>query len=302
MTSATLHPDEIHSDETLVRHLLTTQFPHWADLPVVQFAHAGTDNAMYRLGSDLVARLPRRPSAAIQLAKEQAWLQRIAPHLPVAVTLPLVSGSPSDDFPWGWSVCEWLPGECPVGGQVTDPMSLATDLADFIKTLRDIDPTGGPAPGHHNFWRGVPLAVRDRHTRRAISDVADEFDPTQLIAIWESALDAPTWNDPPVWIHGDLSAGNMLLTANRLSAVIDFGGLALGDPACDLAVAWSLFDGEAREVFRVATAMDDAAWARGRGWSLSIAVIQLPYYRSTSPQIAKSSRTMIQAVLADSGA
>lgn len=294
-----MHPDEIHSDEALVHALLVSQFPHWADLPIVQFTHTGTDNAMYRLGDQLVARLPRRPNAAIQLAKEQAWLPRIAPHLPVAVPLPLVSGLPSDDFPWAWSVCEWLPGECPVGGQVAHPISLATDLADFIKTLRDVDPTGGPAPGHHNFWRGVPLAVRDRHTRRAFSDVADEFDPTQLTAIWESALDAPTWNDPPTWIHGDLSAGNLLLNDNRLSAVIDFGGLALGDPASDLAVAWSLFEGEAREAFRVAMGLDDAAWSRGRGWALSIAVIQLPYYRSTSPQIAQIARGVIESVSGD---
>ena len=255
---------------------------------------------MFRLGDDLVARLPRRPTAAIQLAKEQAWLRRIAPHLPVAVPLPLVSGLPSDDFQWAWSVCEWLPGKCPVAGQLADAMSLATDLAAFIETLHGVDPTGGPAPGNHNFWRGVPLAVRDRHTCRAISDIADEFDPTVLTAIWEDALNAPTWDDPPAWIHGDLSAGNLLLTDNRLSAVIDFGGLALGDPACDLAVAWSLFDGEARKAFQMATGLDDAAWARGRGWALSIAAIQLPYYRPTSPQIAQIARAVIESVLEDS--
>ena len=294
-----MHPDEIHSDEALVRRLLANQFPHWSDLPVTQFHSSGTDNAMFRLGDDLVVRLPRRPTAAISLAKEQAWLPRFAPNLQIAVPLPLAGGLPSDDFPWAWSVCEWLSGICPIVGSIADPVSLAIDLAGFITTLRQIDPTDGPPPGAHNFWRGVPLAVRDSYTRNAIADITDEFNPRALSAIWEAALNAPTWHQPPVWVHGDLSAGNLLLNDNRLSAVIDFGGLALGDPACDLAVAWSLFDGKAREVFRVNAAIDDAAWDRGRGWALSIAAIQLPYYRPTSPQIAQIARAVIESVLAD---
>ena len=300
MTSATLHPDEIHSDETLVRHLLTAQFPHWADLPIVQFTHAGTDNAMYRLGDHLVARLPRRPSAAAPLAKELTWLPRIAPDLPLGVPLPIAAGSPSEAFPWQWSVCQWLDGVCPVAGQVTDPLQLAKDLARFILDLREIDTADAPPPGAHNFWRGVPLAKRDAFTRRAIAEVSDEFDTNALVSVWEDALNAPNWDHPPTWIHGDLSAGNLLMTNHRLSAVIDFGGLAIGDPACDLAVAWSLFEGESRETFRAANAIGDPAWSRGRGWALSIALIQLPYYRDTSPQIAKSSRAVIRAVLADS--
>lgn len=293
-----MHADEVHTDESLVRRLLAAQFPHWADLPVTRVESAGTDNALYRLGSDLAARLPRIHWAVGQAEKEHRWLPKLAPSLPLDLPVQLARGQPAEGYPWEWAVYRWLPGENASSGRLADPLQAAVDLAHFIAALQHIDPAGGPPAAEHNL-RGIPLSMRDANTRKAIAELDGMFDAAALAAVWESALQAPEWSRPPVWFHGDLLPGNLLVTGGRLSAVIDFSGLGVGDPACDLMCAWSLFSGASRDAFRAALGVDDATWARGRGQALSQAAIFIPYYLHTNPVGVRNARRMIAAVLAD---
>lgn len=299
MPAGKMHTDEVDTDGSLVYRLLAAQFPQWADLPIEPAPSAGTDNAIYRLGDEMAVRLPRIPAATGQVEKEYQWLPRLAPHLPLAIPLPLAKGAPGAGYPWQWSVCRWLVGENATIEAIADLRQAATDLARFIADLQRIDPAGGPPPGEHNFFRGVPLAMRDTRVREAIANLHGLIDARAVTAAWQAALQAPAWVRPPVWIHGDLQSSNLLAAHGRLSAVIDFGGLAVGDPACDVMVAWTLFCGESREVFRAALAVDDATWARGRGWALSVALIALPYYLETNPAIVAGARHAIDHVLAD---
>ena len=294
-----MHADEFDIDEALVRRLLAAQFPAWTQLGLKRMPSTGTDNAIFRLGPDLAVRLPRRPAADGQAEKDALWLPRLAPHLPVAIPLPVALGEPSEAFAWRWSVCPWLPGAPPAIGAIADPVGLAKDLAGFIRALRVIDPAGGPPPGRHNFGRGVPLVQRDQRTREAIGQLRGIIDTGAASAAWETALAAPVHTGAPNWIHGDICGGNVLVVEGRLSGVIDFGGLAVGDPACDLIVAWNLLPTEGRDVFRAELAADDAAWARGRGWALSIALLQLPYYNETNPGLAANATATIAEILRD---
>jgi aminoglycoside phosphotransferase (APT) family kinase protein len=300
-----MHSDEVDTDVSLVGRLLAGQFPQWADLPLKPVRSAGTDNALYRLGEDLVVRLPRIHWATGQVEKEQRWLPRLAPHLPLAIPVPLAMGMPAEGYPWHWSVYRWLKGETASIERIADLRQAATDLARFTAALQRIDPTGGPPPGPHNSHRGEPLAMRDAQTRAAIASLRGVLDADAVTAAWEAALEAPAWQGPPVWIHGDLQAGNLLVRQGRLSAVIDFGCLGVGDPACDLQVAWNFLSAETRDVFRASRAsraslpVDAATWARGRGWALSVGLIALPYYRNTNSTLAGISRRAIDEVLAD---
>lgn len=294
-----MHADEVETDGSLVTRLLAAQFPPWSRLPVEPVPSAGTDNALYRLGSRLAVRLPRIQRAAGQVEKEHLWLPRLAPQLPLAVPVPLAKGRPGEGYPWSWSVCPWLDGENATLERMADLRQAATDLAQFIAALQQIDPTGGPLAGAHNFFRGVPLALRDAPTRAAIAALRGTLDGDAATAAWEVALQAPPWHRAPVWVHGDLQAGNLLAVGGRLSAVIDFGGLGIGDPACDLIVAWNLLSADARQVFRAALGTDDDTWARGRGWALSFGLIALPYYQSSNPVLAAIARRAIAEVLAE---
>ncbi|MEA2350763.1 MAG: hypothetical protein QOG86_1704 [Thermoleophilaceae bacterium] len=298
-----MHEGEVYADASLVRRLLAAQAPRWAALPLTPVASAGTSNAVYRLGDDLAVRLPRHPGAAGQVGKEHRWLPGLAPYLPLPIPLPVARGVPGEGYPWPWSVCRWLDGENATLDRLAAPYAAAVDLAAFVTALRGVDATGGPPPGEHNFGRGAPLAQRDGSVRDALAaldgPVDGAVDTAAIRVEWDTALRAPVWDGAPVWVHGDLSPGNLLARDGRLSAVIDFGGLGVGDPACDLLVAWSLFGAEARQEFRDALGVDDASWARGRGWALSVAVIALPYYLRTNPMIVRDSRHTIAAVLAD---
>lgn len=294
-----MHADEVDIDTALVRRLLKAQFPQWADLLLTPVNSGGTDNAIYRLGDDLSVRLPRIESAIEQIDKEHTWLPRLAPHLPLAIPVPLVKGAPGEGYPFPWAVNRWLPGENAINAPLADPMQAASDMANFLTALRQIDTTGGPLAGEHNFGRGTPLAERHAFVRESIIALEDMIDTGAATAAWEVALHAPVWSEPPVWVHGDLLPGNLLVTAGRLSGVIDFGGLGLGDPACDLLVAWGLFSRDAREHFRAALQVDDASWARGSGWALSVGVIALPYYKETNLILANIARRLITEVLSD---
>ena len=298
MCAEKMHADEVETDVPLVQRLLAAQFPQWADLPIERVASAGTDHAIYRLGDDMSVRLPRIGWATGQVEKERRWLPMLAPHLPLAIPVPLATGEPGEDYPWQWSVAPWLEGKDATGEHLRDLEEAAIDLAAFLKALQRIDTTGAPRPGRHNFFRGVPLAVRDDQIRQAIPAWDGLVDVGAVTAAWEAALDAPVWDGPPVWIHGDLSPGNILAAGGRLSAVIDFGCLGVGDPATELIAAWTLFSGESRDVFRAALGVDDATWARGRGWAL-MGLGALPYYRHTNPAIVARARHTIDEVLAD---
>ena len=299
MATSRMHVDEVDTNVSLVVRLLTTQFPQWASLPVKPAHSAGTGNALYRLGDDMVVRLPRIPSAVGQVDKEQKWLPRLAPLLPLNIPVPLAKGKPSNGYPWYWSVYRWLKGEDATTVSIADPRQAATDLAQFIIALQQIEIADGPSPGQHNFYRGVPLAMRDQQTRDAIAALKDLIDANEVTAAWDAAIETPAWNRQPVWLHGDLHAGNLLIQQGRLSAVIDFGGLGVGDPACDVMAAWTFLSAENRVVFRELLQVDDATWARGRGWALSFGLIALPYYQTTNPVLAAIARRAINEVLAD---
>lgn len=289
-----MHADEIPTDVPLVRRLLAAQFPEWAALPIEPVSSSGTDNALYRLGADMVVRLPRIHWAVGGVEKDFRWLPMLAPLLPVAIPVPLAKGTPAEGYPWEWGVYPWLEGENPTVDGIADADSLARDAARFVDALQRIDPTGGPPAS-----RGAPLATRDEPTREAIEALRGVIDVDGATAAWEAALGAPVWHGPPVWVHSDLLPGNLLVEQGRLSAVIDFGGLGLGDPACDLMVAWTLFSGESRDVFRSALSVDDATWARGRGHALSWALIFIPYYLNTNPVGVSDARRTIDEVLAE---
>ncbi len=290
--------NNIQFNESLVRGLLSAQFPDWAGLPLERVTSAGTDNALFKLGQDKVIRLPQRQSAALQLDKELHWLPRLAPHLPLAVPLILGQGLPTGAFPWKWAVFSWIDGADASSGRLADLSQAAQSLGDFLRALRAVDPSGGPLPGEHNFYRGVPLAERDGAVRKAIADPASAVDPQAATAAWQKALSAPVWAAAPVWIHGDLHGGNLLVKEGSLCGVIDFGGLSLGDPACDLMVAWTLMTPDARELFRAALAVDAATWERGRGWALSFGLIAYAYYKDSNPGLAQIARRTIDEVLA----
>src|SRR6266540_2992530 len=292
MSRRKMHADEVDTDVGLVGRLLAGHFPQWAGLPIEPVPSAGTDNALYRLGDDMAVRLPRIRGAVADVDREHRWLPRLAPFLPVAIPEPLRKGKPAEGYPWPWSVYRWLDGENPAVDRIADAGSLAAELAQFVAALHRIDPTGGPPAG-----RGVPLEERDAPTRSAIDALQGMVDTAAAAAAWDAALQTPTWPGAPVWVHGDLSPGNLLVADGRLSAVIDFAGV--GDPACDLIVAWNLLPAGTRNLFRAALRVDDATWERGRGWALSIALIQLPYYHRTNPVLAANARHVIGEVLAD---
>lgn len=300
MTGEKMHVDEVPVDAALVRRLLAEQFPEWAGLSIHPVTPWGTDNAVYRLGDDMVARLPRTPRTSRTLEVERQWLPRLAPQLPLAIPLPLADGIPGEGYPFPWSVYRWLPGENATTEHITDTGRLAADLARLIAALQRIDPEGGPPPGEVNSFRGVPLARRDAGTRAAIAFLADEIDVAAVTAAWDEALGAPEWRRPPVWLHGDLDSRNLLAENGRLSAVIDFGTLGVGDPACDVTVAWKMLSGEARDAFRTALSVDEATWARSRGWALSQAVTALAYYtEQTNAVLVREAKRWIVELLAD---
>jgi aminoglycoside phosphotransferase (APT) family kinase protein len=299
MSTGKMHVDELNIDISLVGRLLAAQFPQWADLPIEPIHSAGTDNAIFRLGDEMTVRLPRIQNATLQVGKEHQWLPRLTPHLPLAIPVPLAKGTPGEDYPWQWSIYQWIEGENATIKRIADPGQAARDLAHFIAALQRIDPKDGPTPGPHNSFRGEPLAMRDAETRTAIASLDGMLDIGSATAAWETALHSPAWLDPPVWIHGDLSPLNLLVKRGRISAIIDFGCLGVGDPACDLQVAWNLLSAQARDIFHAELPIDDAMWARGRGWALSVGLIALPYYQSTNPVLAGISRHTIDEVLAD---
>lgn len=288
-----MHADERETNVALVRELLTSQFPQWANFSITRVPSAGTDNALYRLGDDMVVRLPRVESAVGQVEKEWQWLPKLAPHLPLVIPLPIAKGNPNAVFPWAWSIYRWLDGKNAADKKIADSPHTALALAQFIAALQQIDITDAPPPGAHNSFRGEPLVNRDAQTRETISLLRAVFDAEAMTAVWAAAIAAPIWHKTPVWIHGDLQAGNLLALRGKLYAVIDFGCLGAGDPACDAMAAWLYLSTKNRDLFRATLQVDDATWTRARGWALTVGLIAFPYYAKTNPILAEIARRAI---------
>ena len=286
---ARMHADELEIDEALVRRLLAEQFPEWADLRLSRVEPAGTVNAIFRLGDELSVRLPRRKGRAEAASKRLDWLPKLAPQLPLEIPVPVAQGRPSRAYPWFWDVCTWVEGETePV--EAIDAVQAARDLAALVAALQRVNPAGAPQ------GRGIPLAQRDEEIRYWLA----RFDGDPVVSEeWERALAAPPWEGPPVWHHGDLDVRNWLVRAGRICAVIDWGSMGVGDPACDVMVAWKLHSREARDAFRKALPTDDATWERARGWALSQAVAALAYYTpENNPTLYAEAESWLELVLA----
>lgn len=291
-------PTHVDINVALVGRLVAEQFPHWADLPIRPVELSGWDNRTFHLGDELSVRLPSAAGYSAQVEKEHHWLPRLAPLLPLPIPVPLAMGRPTAGYPWPWSIYRWLEGQNATIERIADLPQFATDLAYFLIALQQIDPANGPPPGPHNFFRGGPLTVYDAETRQTIVALHDTIDSDAATAVWEAALGA-TWHGPPVWIHGDVSATNLLVDRGRLSAVIDFGCTGVGDPACDVTIAWTFLSGESQEAFYAALPVDPATWARGRGWALWKGLITLAEHQHTNPIEAARARRVIDDVLAD---
>ncbi len=266
-------PDEhVSINETLVRQLIDTQFPQWADLFIHPVAKSGWDNRTFHLGDHMLVRMPSAADYALQVEKEQRWLPKLAPHLPLPIPVPLALGVPSQNYPWHWSVYRWLEGESAASAPIHNINDFATSLGQFLTALQSIDVSNGPVAGPHSFYRGGALSIYDAETRQAIETLKHKIDTNTATHVWETAL-ATDWNQSPVWVHGDISTGNLLVKNGQLSAVIDFGQLCVGDPACDLAIAWTLFKDNSRKAFQASLKLDTDTWARGRAWTLWKALI-----------------------------
>jgi aminoglycoside phosphotransferase (APT) family kinase protein len=286
-----MHGDELEIDEALVRRLLAAQLPQWADLPLRRIKPSGTVNAIFRLGTELSVRLPRRNGPTTPGSKELDWLPKLAPLLPVDVPAPVAQGHPSAEYPWFWEIHTWVEGETVPVAEI-DAIQAARDLAALVGTMQQLDPAGAP-PG-----RGIPLAERDEDIRLWLARF--DGDPA-VTAEWDRAVAAQPWDGPPVWHHGDLDVRNWLVRSGRISGVIDWGAMGVGDPACDVMVAWKLHSPAARDAFRDALPTDDATWERARGWALSQAVAILAYYTpANNPTLFHEAESWLDLVLSES--
>jgi aminoglycoside phosphotransferase (APT) family kinase protein len=288
----------VHIDAALVSSLIRLQFPQWSSLPITAAEPNGWDNRTFRLGSNLLVRLPSAQPYAAQVRKEHRWLPVLGPQLPLPIPVPVAMGRPAEGYPWNWSIYRWLDGVPANTATIENLADFAEALAHFLINLQRIDATNGPPPGPHNFFRGGPLETYDAETRDAIAALQDLVDAELATAVWEAGL-AATWYGEPVWVHGDVAAGNLLVRDGRLAAVIDFGSSGVGDPACDLTIAWTFLAGKSREAFRAVLSLDAATWARGRGWALWKALITYAGNLETDPAVAAAARRVIDIVLAE---
>jgi aminoglycoside phosphotransferase (APT) family kinase protein len=307
-----LHDDEIPIDAGLVRALVDRAAPHYAGLPVRRLDSSGSTNALFRLGEDLLVRLPRQPGGSAAIAKEARWLPALGPSLPAGVPEVVAVFEPGCGYPERWSVVRWIDGEHPeVVTPETPPgpwrAGLAADLAGVVSALGLAEvPSEAVRDPALQWYRGEPLAAMDAVTRqnigrcRALNDFGYDLDVAERL--WDEAMMLPGAKDRPAprWYHGDLTAENLLVRDGRLAAVLDFGGLSVGDPAVDLAVAWEVLDPPAREVFRRKLGIDNATWLRGRAWALSL-TFMIWYYWATMPQRRTRSIAVGRNVLADAG-
>lgn len=283
-------------DTSLVRRLVASQFPQWKDLSVLPVERSGWDNRTFHLGDRMLVRMPSSEDYVAQVEKEHAWLPKLAPYLPLSIPEPLAIGSPGEGYPWKWSIYRWLQGETAAVVLVDDLCDLAKSLAQFLVALERVGTVGGPISGPHSFYRGGSLKIYDNETRRAIEALDGRIDVNRAMDIWNAAL-STSWNASPVWVHGDISAGNLLVQNGKLTSVIDFGQLTVGDPACDLAIAWTLLHGESREVFRSQISLDEGTWIRGKAWALWKALIVAAGFTNPNNTEAEQCWRVLEGIL-----
>jgi aminoglycoside phosphotransferase (APT) family kinase protein len=291
-------PDRSTIDVPLARRLVDSQFPLWSDLPITEVEADGWDNRTFRLGSELTVRLPSGDWYAKQVDKEQRWLPVLAPQLPLPIPSPVGWGAPDVGYPYHWSVYGWLEGELASKAPIDDLGAFATTLAGFLNALGRIDATEGPRPGEHNFFRGGPLGTYEEETLQALETLGAEVPRDEVSRAWEDAM-ATTWQRAPVWLHGDVASGNLLVREGRLAAVLDFGSSGVGDPACDVVIAFTFLTGASRDRFRDALDVDAATWSRGRGWGLWKALISLVGHLENDSPDAALARRDIEQIVAD---
>lgn len=285
-------------DASLVHRLVASQFPQWSGLPIDPVAIEGWDNRTFHLGQNMLVRLPSAVKYELQVEKEHRWLPKLAPGLPLPIPVPLAMGKPEYHYPWKWSVYQWLEGETAAFAPIADLVTFAADLAQFLIALHKVDIKDGPLPGLHSFYRGGSLSVYDKEIRHAISLLKGQVDENAANQLWERALET-TWNHSKVWVHGDVSAGNLLVQGGKLCAVIDFGQLVVGDPACDLTINWTLFHGKSRETFQEMLSFDSGTWARARAWTLWKALITAAGFTNPNNFESRQSWAIIEEVLID---
>lgn len=284
---------------SLVKNLISTQFPQWDHLPIKPVEKQGWDNRTFRLGHNMLIRLPSAKRYALKVEIEQQWLPKLAPHLPLQIPVPLAMGKPSQEYPWHWSIYKWIDGKTASLDHITDLKQFARSLAQFLIALESIDATDGPPAGPHNFYRGGPLTIYDTQTREAINLLKNKIDTQKASNLWDIALSSE-WQKKPVWVHGDIEQDNLLVKDGKLHAVIDWGGMGIGDPACDLAIAWTLFDDESRKIFRDSTALDNNTWARECGWALWKTLIVCAQPPEADSRKIKKYKKVLNIILAES--
>ena len=289
-----MHEGELDIGAELVGRLVAAQFPRLAGLPVRAVQPAGTVNAIYRLGDDLCTRLPRVQTYADDLEDEWRWLPWLAPRLPLRIPEPVAKGRPASGYPFPWAIYRWIRGQPYADELIADERQAARDFARFVAELRRIEPAAGAPRGGRR-----PLRELDAVTRAAIESVRDVIDADAATAAWERALEAPAWEGTPVWLHGDLLRPNLLVDCGQLCAVIDLGGIGVGDPAADVIAAWSIFSQSGRARFRAALDVDDGTWNRARGYALHQAALIIPYYPETNPGFVALAKRTVEEVLAD---
>jgi aminoglycoside phosphotransferase (APT) family kinase protein len=288
----------VQIDADLARRLVDSQLPQYAHLPIAAVDHDGWDNRTFRLGTELTVRLPSGPWYAQQVAKEQRWLPVLAPQLPLPIPEPVAKGEPADGYPYPWSVYRWLDGALAAHARPADLGAFATALARFLTALAQADASDGPGPGEHNFFRGGPLAHYEAEALEAVETLGGEIPRERVMRVWEDAM-ATRWEREPVWFHGDVASGNLLVRDGRLAAVLDFGTSGVGDPACDMVIAWTYLDPPSADRFRAELGVDAATWSRGRGWGLWKALITLAGKLENDDPDADVPRRDIAAILAD---
>lgn len=290
-----MHEGEIDIDEFLVERLMTAQFPQFANLPIHAVQSTGTVNVIYRLGDHFCARFPLLKSWARDIEKEWDWLPKLAPHLSLHIPEPVAKGQPISEYPFPWAIYRWIEGHPYQDDLIQDERQAAADLAQFLIELRRVDPVGAPPTGRK------ALRDLDTATRKAMETLQSTIDRDAIALAWSNALEAAAWDGTPVWIHTDLLRSNLLVKGGRLRAVIDFGGIGVGDPAADVIAAWSVFNSIGRSVFRAALDVDDDTWNRSRGYALHQAVLIMPYYAETNPGLVALAERTIKEVLTDLG-
>ena len=285
-------PADIEVDEVLVRSLLTEQHPDLAGLPVTPLA-AGWDNVSWRLGDDLVVRVPRRAMAVPLLRNEQRWLPVVAPRLPLPVPVPVRTGRPTATYPWAWSIVPWLDGTPADQADLADGRSAAVQLAAFLRALHEPAPGGAP----RNPYRSIPLGDRQPTLEARLEELATQVDDGAAWAVWKQAVDAPPWAGPAMWLHGDLHPGNVLVHEAELAAVLDFGDMCAGDPAVDVAACWLLLPAPATITFAEEYDLDDDTAKRSRGWALLFALMSMAGFVDARPSFVAAGRAALDRIL-----